>query len=167
MDRPLNLYEKLHALAYDVAQNLSGETVSTVIDPDMVEAYHTMIKMRWALITCRDQFAYYRGIDENHLSDTMTLVEAKALKERLQRHEQLVLMIDELVRPTPKVVDWMDISTAPQTGKPIRLLGKRDDGSTYIETGAWANILWSVEQLRGHRKPTHWRHLEGLPEGYS
>ena len=168
MDKPLNLYEKLHILAYETHEDDGGTASNIVRDPDMALVYHTMIRMRWAMVMCRNQFDTYVMIDEDHLGDTMTLVEQQALDERLKRHRGLVKTLDNLIRTTPELPasDWQDIATAPQNGKPVRLLGKRDDGSTYIETGAWANIQWSTELIRGHRPPTHWMHLEQLPEGY-
>lgn len=167
MDKPLNLYEKLHMLAYEVAEVAGGESIAVVRDPDMVQVYHTLIRMRWALLTCRDQFTTYLNIDEDHREDSMTLVERQGLNERIERHTHLVKTLNGLIKSIPELPGaWLDIATAPQTGKPIRLLGKRSDGTTYIETGRWENILWSTQRISGYEKPTHWMALEALPEGY-
>ena len=176
-----SFYVRLFSRAYDIEMTQeidddTGRITSTrsrlhVKDEDLAQAYRLLILMRKTLGHCANQFKRY-GESEHHQLDTatLTLVERDQLADKIDRNLGIAGIIERLLDGTPELPanDWKPISTAPQDGRPIRLLGKREDGSTYIETGAWANIAWSVEHgAKGTQAPTHWMELEALPEDYS
>jgi hypothetical protein len=177
-DKPYTLYERLFMRAYeieltqiedDAGKLVDGKSRVVPKDSDLVQAYQLLIAQRHVLLLCARQFRRYgddeqRQLDNSHLS----MVESQGLKARIERNHGIAGIIEGLISTSPAVPpdDWRLIKTAPQDGRPIRLLGKREDGTTYIETGRWANIAWSVEQQRGHQAPTHWMEIERLPEGY-
>jgi hypothetical protein len=179
MDKGENFYVRLFTRAYDIEMTTQeiGEGLVTNIrtrrvvkDDDLAQAYELLVLMRKTLGHCANQFKAYGTVEKHRIeTEHLTLVEKQDLQANMERNLGIAGIIESVLAdtPEPSAHDWKPIATAPQSGRPIRLLGKREDGSTYIETGRWANIVWSVVLLKGLQAPTHWAELEALPEGYA
>jgi len=184
-DAPLNLYERLALRAFDIEMTRTVEdgqdpddlsipgTVFTRMVPkdvDLAEAYDLLKRMRQALILCERQFRFYGDEHASKLDGAthLSLVERRELEADRDRDLGIARVLGHLIAdsPQPQATGWQEISTAPQDGSSIRVLGKTDAGKTYVETAHWWNIRWSIENVTGFRAPTHWAPLERLPEGY-
>ena len=178
-DKGEDFYLRLFGRAYDIEMTKEEDDQGVVTslrtrriekDADLALAYDLLVLMRKTLGYCADQFKAYGMVEKHRIEhEHLTLVEKQDLVANMERNLGISGVIERVLTEAPKstVTDWKPIATAPQSGRPIRLLGKREDGSTYIETGRWANIVWSVEQQKGFQAPTHWTELEALPEGYA
>lgn len=162
-----SLYERLYMRGYR-RETLGDVKTMAVRDAECVEAYQLLRRMRAALILCADVFNDYAKTDEPQLEGHLSLVERQAIELRIAKHQQIALHLNQICldHPAPVEHGWLPIDTAAQDRQPIRLLGKYDDGRTYVETGYWDNIQWSVQAIKGARPPTHWAPLEARPEGY-
>jgi len=178
LDKGENFYVRLFSRAYDIEMTKEEDDQGTIInvrtrrvekDRDLAQAYALLVLMRKTLDHCANQFRAYGMAEKQRIErEHLTLVEKQNLTADMERNLGIAEILGRVLSDTPGQLpnDWKPISTAPQSGRPIRLLGKREDGSTYVETGRWANIVWSVEQQKGFQAPTHWTELETLPDGY-
>lgn len=174
----MNLYERLFMRAYDIemVQEMDEHDQVTAMrsrlvpkDDDLVQAYRLLIEMRKTLDLCARQFRTY-GRTEQHRRATehLSLVENIKLRESEDRNLGIAAIVENMLADAPQLPagGWQPISTAPQDGSPIRLLGRMEGGQPYVETGRWANIVWSVQSKPGYGPPTHWMMLEALPETF-
>lgn len=178
MKEPLNLYERLHARAYDIEMvrsknNVTGEDqvapVRHVKDADLDKTYRTMMMMRAVLVQCIGQFEE-RGRDAHDALEgaTLSLVERNTLEQTKHKNLAIAGILRDVVNsvPEPPATGWQPIAAAPQDGTPIRVLGRLRDGRPYQETASWRAISWDIETTGEHLAPTHFMPLEGLPNEY-
>lgn len=137
-----------------------------VADPDLVEVYEHMTKMREALALCHNQFIHYAEGHEVKRGGHMSLVETQQLEEKIERNRGIAKVLEQFLDPTPSIELWMPISAAPQDGSRIRALGRRTNGQVYVETTYWWNTQWAITLSEGFLPPTHFRPVEVAPEGY-
>ena len=180
----LSFYEKLFMLGHDIEltrtveddqdpEDLSvpGYVSQRIItkEPTLALAYHLLVQMRGALIQCMNQFMWYGNESDQQLQTAhLSLVERQDLEGKRNRDLGIAKALNAIITDTPSMPDseWQDIATAPQDGRPVRLLGKYFNGRPYIETGRWDNIKWSVESTTVNGPPTHWKPLDRLPKDY-
>ena len=180
----LSFYEKLFMLGHDVELTnivegdedpedlaVPGYVTQRVVtkEPTLALAYHLLVQMRGALIQCMNQFMWYGNESDQQLQTAhLSLVERQDLERKRDRDLGISRSLNALISDTPVMPDseWRPISTAPQDGSYIRLLGRRSDGRPFVETGRWTNICWSVQNLNQLEIVTHWKPLDRLPKDY-
>lgn len=182
MDHKWSFYERLFAKAYDFEitntwDETKGETeaegkVTTrriTKDPDIELAYNTLIEFRRAIVICVGEFKRLANEHRNAAEAMQTMVDRQKEQLLYERFHGIAQSLGYIIGPEPDLRSiWMEIATAPKD-KTIRLLGKKLNGTTYLETGFWVveEGRWSVEVDMTRGVPTHWTTLEErLPAGY-
>lgn len=167
-------YTRIFERAYDVSMVADPETSEPsmrkiIKDADLDILYEALKRSAVALEVAREMFTEYAGYHRAKLDGLLTLVERIDVEKKAVRNEVLAQMMRGVLlgRHQGAVGEkvWFPIDAAPQHGD-LRLLGRRIDGGTYIETGRWELTKWSVESREGFKAPTHYALLETLPTEY-
>lgn len=170
---PHTFYERLFAYGHKVhiTTNDKGEVTLRLVEithDDLALAYDIIMKMRNGLKLARIQFLYYADQHRAKQGSHMSLVEQQQLEEKIQRNQGIADALQALLGDSPVLPEtgWLDIKTAPRDGSHIRVLGRKRDGKSYVETSYWWNVRWAIELKDGYGTPTHWQQIEQLPQGY-
>lgn len=167
-------YQRIYVRAYEVSMVTEAGTgivsmVKTIKDPDLDVLYQALQRSARALEVAREIFTEYGRAARAELETLLTLVERQQVEAKAERNEVLAQMMRGVLLGRHNGIAgrrvWHSIPSAPQQQE-LRLLGKRDDGTIYIQTGRWENTQWSVEAIPGFRAPTHWALMEELPQEY-